>query len=138
MTPKFDQAINEVFNLFKKKPVAPQVASTEQEAPTQNQSKKGLKAALEVLVSKSNVKVSEERVYEGDKHNSDVYSVNGKKIVDVMLGNPPFIQIIDQHGKTEKVDPQSGSQGLDKLYNALKAAGAAFDSQYEEYAYGML
>lgn len=125
-------------NPFAKKTAAPQQAPVKQETPQQEQTKKGLMSALETLIRKSNVDVSEQRVYEGDKHDSDIYSVNGKKVIDVMLGNPPFIQIIDKQGKTEKVDAASGAQGLDKIYNALKAAGAAFDTTSEDLAYSML
>lgn len=125
-------------NPFAKKPSAPQQAPVKQETPQQEQPKKGLMSALETLIRKSNVKISQEREHRGDKHSSDSYSVNGKTVIDVMLGNPPFIQIIDNQGKTEKVDVASGAQGLDKIYNALRAAGAAFDTTSEDLAYSML
>ena len=131
MTPKFDHAINEVFNLFKKKTAVP----ANRETPAQKLPEKGLLSALETLILKSNVEVSKERVYEGDKHDSDMYSVNGKKVLDVMLGNPPFIQIIDRQGKTEKIDPKSGKNGLDKIVSALVNAGANIDDYSEGLAY---
>jgi hypothetical protein len=75
---------------------------------------------------------------EGDKHTGTKYLVNGKVVVDIMAGNPPFIQVATEDGKFVEVDPMSGTWGLDMVYNAIRSAGAGFNPMFEENAYNQL
>jgi hypothetical protein len=133
----YQQILNE-WNPFKRSQPQP-AAAPAQSAPQQPQSPADkLISAINVLVKgASNVKIERTSKLDGDKHDSTMFIVNGKTIVDI---TPEFdmIQITTNPNAPVKVNPNSGSQGLDQVYNALREAGVAFDRRSEDYAFGMV
>jgi len=126
-------------NPFKKaQPAAASPEQPKQPSPQQKSPKDKFFNAVKTLVSGAkNIEVKETSALEGDKHDSTMYFVNGKKIVD-MSYSLNLVQILNPqnpNAPTTKVDINSGAKGLDQIYNALRDAGAAFNSTSEDHAY---
>lgn len=127
-------------NPFKKKQAAPVANEQPKQQPAEqpkSPKEKLFDAAVTLVNKASNVKVVKTSQMDGDKHDSTIFYVNGKKVVDLTYPLDSF-QIINSEGGAEKVDVNSGAKGLDQIYNALRNAGAAFDHNSEEYAYSQL